>query len=207
MHRKPENQRQERLTILHRPQGNVIFRLTNGTFSLTQFASKYRQISGSDEPEPSWLEPQLELKYFQLGSARLVTILLQLGLIFFSSKIRKLPFFAAQRKKMELKKATYKKTFQYYEKRGLLTSKISIFRIHTIKTPLIFHQYVFFWVRENLIVNNIKKKSSSVSAPKLKCPSSAWLGSEPSQLGSARAGNFRLGLITKKCLFSTLKVS
>ena len=23
-----------------------------------------------DEPEPSWLEPLLELKYFQLGSAR-----------------------------------------------------------------------------------------------------------------------------------------
>ena len=30
-------------------------------------------LSISDEPEPSWLEPQLELKDFQLGSARLVT--------------------------------------------------------------------------------------------------------------------------------------
>ena len=27
----------------------------------------------SDESEPSWLEPELELKDFQLGSARLVT--------------------------------------------------------------------------------------------------------------------------------------
>ena len=27
----------------------------------------------SDEFEPSWLEPELELKDFQLGSARLVT--------------------------------------------------------------------------------------------------------------------------------------
>ena len=39
----------------------------------------------SDEPEPSW-------RIF--SSARLVTFLVQLGLIFFSSKIRKLPFFA-----------------------------------------------------------------------------------------------------------------
>ena len=27
----------------------------------------------SDESEPSWLEPELELKDFQLGSAQLVT--------------------------------------------------------------------------------------------------------------------------------------
>ena len=27
-------------------------------------------IDNSDEPEPSWLEPWLELKVFQLGSAR-----------------------------------------------------------------------------------------------------------------------------------------
>ena len=32
----------------------------------------------SDEFEPSWLEPQLELKDFQLGSARLVTFFSQL---------------------------------------------------------------------------------------------------------------------------------
>jgi hypothetical protein len=30
-------------------------------------------IVTSDESEPSWLEPELELKDFQLGSARLVT--------------------------------------------------------------------------------------------------------------------------------------
>ena len=30
-------------------------------------------VVGSDESEPSWLEPQLELKDFQLGSAQLVT--------------------------------------------------------------------------------------------------------------------------------------
>ena len=31
---------------------------------------KNKTIYTSDEPEPSWLEPQLELKDFQLGSAR-----------------------------------------------------------------------------------------------------------------------------------------
>ena len=30
-------------------------------------------LNSSDESEPSWLEPELELKVFQLGSARLVT--------------------------------------------------------------------------------------------------------------------------------------
>ena len=37
---------------------------------------------------------------------------------------------------------------------------------------------------------------SSVSARKLKYPSSARLGSEPSQLGLARAGKFQLKLIS-----------
>ena len=41
----------------------------------------------SDEPEPSWLEPGLELNHFQLGSARLVTFSSQLGN--FSIKARK----------------------------------------------------------------------------------------------------------------------
>ena len=41
----------------------------------------------SDEPEPSWLEPGLELKDFQLGSARLVAFYFQLG--YFSIKARK----------------------------------------------------------------------------------------------------------------------
>ena len=31
------------------------------------------EVTVSDESEPSWLEPELELKDFQLGSARLVT--------------------------------------------------------------------------------------------------------------------------------------
>ena len=42
----------------------------------------------SDEPEPSWLEPGLELNNFQLGSARLVTFSIQLGN--FPIKARKL---------------------------------------------------------------------------------------------------------------------
>ena len=44
----------------------------------------------------------------------------------------------------------------------------------------------------------IKKNYSSVSARKLKCPSSARLGSELSQLGLARAGKFQLEPITSK---------
>ena len=39
-----------------------------------------RQVFGSDESEPSWLEPELELTDFQLGSAR--------GLFPFSSKTK-----------------------------------------------------------------------------------------------------------------------
>ena len=34
-----------------------------------------RWVRDSDESEPSWLEPELELKDFQLGLARLVTFL------------------------------------------------------------------------------------------------------------------------------------
>ena len=42
----------------------------------------------------------------------------------------------------------------------------------------------------------VKKNFSSVSAQKLKCPSSARIGSELSQLGLARAGKFQLEPIT-----------
>ena len=45
-------------------------------------------LDGSDESEPSWLEPELELNNFQLGSARLVTFSIQLGN--FPTKARKL---------------------------------------------------------------------------------------------------------------------
>ena len=36
-------------------------------------------LISSDEPEPSWLEPGLELNNFQLGLARLVAFSIQLG--------------------------------------------------------------------------------------------------------------------------------
>ena len=45
-------------------------------------------LVSSDESEPSWLEPGLELNNFQLGSAQLVTFSIQLGN--FSIKARKL---------------------------------------------------------------------------------------------------------------------
>ena len=49
---------------------------------------------------------------------------------------------------------------------------------------------------ENLIYIHIVSIVSSVSARLLKCPSSAQLGSETSQLGLARAGKFQLEPIT-----------
>ena len=52
--------------------------------------SQYMKVA-SDEPEPSWLEPGLELNNFQLGSARLVTFSFQLGN--FSIKARKIDIF------------------------------------------------------------------------------------------------------------------
>ena len=42
---------------------------------------------------------------------------------------------------------------------------------------------------------------SLVSARKLKCPSSAWLGSGPFKLGSAQLGKFQLKLITSISTF------
>ena len=45
-------------------------------------------LGASDESEPSWLEPELELNNFQLDSARLVTFSIQLGI--FPIKARKL---------------------------------------------------------------------------------------------------------------------
>jgi hypothetical protein len=70
----------------------------------------------SDEPEPSWLEPQLELKYFQLGSARLVTILLQLGLFFSARKSENCHFLLSREKKLILKKLHTKKLFSTMKK-------------------------------------------------------------------------------------------
>ena len=45
---------------------------------------------------------------------------------------------------------------------------------------------------KNLLLNDV----SSVSAQKLECPSSAWLVSNPFQLGLAQLGIFQLELIT-----------
>ena len=104
--------------------------------------------------------------------------------LFFSArKSENCHFLLPREKKMELKKATYKKTFQYYEKRGLLTSKIPILRIHTIKTPLISIS-TFFLGPKNLTIRNIKKIQLGFSS-EIKVP----------QLGSARLGTFiaRLG--------------
>ena len=70
----------------------------------------------------------------------------------------------------------------FYEKRGLLTSKIPVLRIRTIKTPQIMRISIstFFLGPKNLTIREYQKKYSSDSAQKLKCPSLAWLGSEPS---------------------------
>ena len=80
----------------------------------------------------------------------------------------------------------------------------------TLKTPYLllndhktFQEHDMQAKSDNKKLEKMAKKKfqlgnfSSVSARKLKCPSSARLGSEPSQLGSTRAGKFQLGLITK----------
>ena len=59
---------------------------------------------------------------------------------------------------------------------------------------------VFVTCTKNLLLIDIHKVSS-VSARKLKCPSSARLGSELSQLRLARAGKFQLELIFSNCTF------
>ena len=45
-------------------------------------------VGSSDELEPSWLEPGLELNLFQLGSARLVAFYFQLGYFSIKARIR-----------------------------------------------------------------------------------------------------------------------
>ena len=55
---------------------------------ITIIVGRWQMLPFSDEPEPSWLEPGLELNNFQLDSARLVTFTIQLGN--FPIKARKL---------------------------------------------------------------------------------------------------------------------
>ena len=46
---------------------------------ITIIVGRWQMLPFSDEPEPSWLEPGLELNNFQLDSARLVAFSIQLG--------------------------------------------------------------------------------------------------------------------------------
>ena len=45
---------------------------------ITIIVGRWQMLPFSDEPEPSWLEPGLELNNFQLDSARLVNFSAQL---------------------------------------------------------------------------------------------------------------------------------
>ena len=47
--------------------------MSNFYFPIKILQEFFKYLITSDESEPSWLEPELELKDFQLGSARLVT--------------------------------------------------------------------------------------------------------------------------------------
>ena len=136
-------------------------------------------LSSSDEPEPSWLEPELELKLFQLGSAR--ELFASARTHFFQLENQKIAFFAEQ--KLELQKL-HTKNFSstvFYEKVGTFDFIKSHLRIHTIKTPLIVQISIstVFSRSQNAYYYKphvyVKKKP----ARKLKCPSSARLGSEP----------------------------
>jgi hypothetical protein len=54
-------------------QAKVVVYTVNYNFTAkrrSSFVWRGQYISNSDESEPSWLEPELELKDFQLGSAR-----------------------------------------------------------------------------------------------------------------------------------------
>ena len=81
----------------------------------------------SDEPEPSWLEPGLELNNFQLGSARLVTFSFQLGN--FSIKARK-----SLKTKVEI---VY--VFSFVVHIFLLFSTRTNFTFITFNHPMILH--------------------------------------------------------------------
>ena len=50
----------------------LLFQIKKPSIYTKESTNKFALIC-SDESEPSWLEPELELKDFQLGSARLVT--------------------------------------------------------------------------------------------------------------------------------------
>ena len=64
----------------------------------------------SDEPEPSWLEPQLELKDFQLGSGR--DLFASARTYFFQLENQKIAIFCCpEKKKQSLKKLHTKKLF------------------------------------------------------------------------------------------------
>ena len=77
-------------------------------------AKKSIALTSSDEPEPSWLQPELKLKYFQLGSAR--DHFASARTSFFQLENQKIAIFCCPEKKMELKKATYKKLFSTMKK-------------------------------------------------------------------------------------------
>ena len=68
------------------------------------------------------------------------------------------------------------------KKRGLLTSKIPVLRIHTIKTPLIVQISIsrVFLGPKNLTIKGYKKKIQLGFSSKIKVP----------QLGSTRLGIF-----------------
>ena len=68
------------------------------------------------------------------------------------------------------------------KKRELLTSKIPVLRIHTIKTPLIVQISIstFFSGSQNLTIEGYQKKIQLGFSSKIKVP----------QLGSARLGTF-----------------
>ena len=84
----------------------------------------------------------------------------------------------------------------FYEKRGLLTSKIPVLRIHTIKTSLIVRISIstFFSGSKKPYYYRISKKIQLGFSSKKKVPQ---LGSARNLHSSARAGKFRLGLITR----------
>ena len=128
-------------------------------------------VNSSDEPEPSWLEPQLELKDFQLNSAR--DLFASARIYFF--RLESCYFLLPREKNFSIPCSMKKKgTFDFKK-----SFKNSYHKNSSNNTN--FHQYVFLWVPKTLLLNDIKKKIQLGFGLKIKVP----------QLGSAQLGSSR----------------
>ena len=160
-------------------------------------------LSNSDEPEPSWLKPQLELKYFQLGSARDLFASARTQIFQLENQIIDI-FCCPDKKSWSYIQKNFSSTM-FYEKIGTFDFINPHFKDSYHKNSSNskdYHQYGFFWVPKTLLLEEIlyvSKKTQLGFSSKIKVLQlgQARHGSEPSQLGSswkipARAHHYNL---------------